>query len=168
MTTISLFNAMIGDAPPRLTVAITQTFNPPDDFVVTLGDDRWPLSARDAETLAAAGKRIEGALDFAAQRHEPVEAAAFYNRQLGGGGGNAATVEIGIDCAGEFAAPYLSWRDRRIIDSSGRLLKALSILSDACSLVRRTTMRARVLDIQIDLKNCRSPFGWDGRAPWEL
>jgi hypothetical protein len=160
MTRITLFTATIGDGPAKLAVAVTQTFDSSDTFVVSLGGDSWPMSTRDAELLAAAGMRIEGALDYAAQRGERVSETVFYNRQLGGEG-NAVTFEIGIDCSGEFAAPYLSWRDRRIVDSTGRLLKMLATLGDACSSVRRAG-GAKVQDIQLDLRNYRSPFAWRG------
>ena len=162
MTTINLFCAIIGDGLARLTVSVTRNFNSTDAFVVSLGNDNWPMTTTDAEKLAAAGRRIEGALDYAAQRGEQVKEAAFYRRELGGGGGDAVAVELGIDCSGEYAAAYLSWRDRRIVDGSGRLLKMLSVIGGACSATRRAG-GSRVQDGQINLRNYQSPYGWNGQ-----
>ena len=89
------------------------------------------------------------------------KSGCFHHQELGGGG-DAVAVEIGIDCSGEFASPYLQWRDRRIVDNSGRLLRMLQTIADACSAVRRAG-GARVQNIQVDLRNFRSPIGWNGR-----
>lgn len=161
MTSVNLFCATIGDGTARLSISVTQNFDLLDAFVVSLGADAWPMTTRDAERLAAAGTRIQGVLDLAAQRHERVEERVFYHQELGGGG-DAVAVEIGIDCSGEFASPYLQWRDRRIVDNSGRLLRMLQTIADACSAVRRAG-GARVQNIQVDLRNFRSPIGWNGR-----
>ncbi len=163
MTRITLFTSVIGDGPARLTVAVTRHFDSSDAFKVGLGADAWPLSTGDAERLAAAGRRIEGALDYAAQRGEPVEEAPFFRRQLGDANGRGMTFEIGIDASGPLACVYLEWSGKRIIDSTGRLLKALSVLGDATATVRRASASSRVQDIRINPETFRSPYGWNGQ-----
>ena len=86
MTRVTIFTSTIGDGP-RLTVSVTRDFESPDPFTVMLGSDAWPLSTHDAERLSAAGRRIEGTLDYRAQRNEPVKEAPFFRRQLGSGEG---------------------------------------------------------------------------------
>jgi hypothetical protein len=168
MARLTLFTATIGDDPARLSISVVRTFDALDPFVVTLGSDSWPLATSDAERLAAAGRRIEGTLDYAAQRGEPVKEAPFFRRQLGSGDGRGATFEIGIDASGQFACVYLEWSGKRIVDGTGRLLKALSVLNEATKTIRQAETPSRVQqDIRIDARNYRSPFGWDGRAPWE-
>jgi hypothetical protein len=162
MTKITLFTATIGDGPAKLTVSVTRTFDSSDPFVVTLGSDSWPLATQDAERLAAAGRRIEGCFDYRAQRNEPVEEAAFFRRQLGNADGRGMTFEIGIDASGPLAAVYLEWAGKRVVDSTGRLLKALSVLGEATATIRRTAA-SRVQDIRVDPQTFRSPYGWDGR-----
>jgi hypothetical protein len=167
MTRITLFTSTLGDGPAKLTLSVVRTFDSPDPFVVTLGNDAWPLATADAERLAAAGRRIEGTLDYRAQRNEPVEETAYFRRQLGAGDGRAATFELGIDASGQFAATYLEWSGKRIIDGSGRLLRALSVLAEAAATVRQASAPSHVQDIRINPHTYRSPYGWDGRAPWE-
>jgi hypothetical protein len=164
MTRITLFTSTIGDGPARLAVAVTRNFDSSlDPFTVALGSDNWPLATQDAERLASVGRRIEGALDYAAQRGEPIEEAPFFRRQLGNANGRAVTFELGIDAGGPVAAVYLEWNGRRIVDSTGRLLKALSVLAEAAATVRQATAPARVQDLRIDPQTFRSPYGWDGR-----
>jgi hypothetical protein len=158
---------MIGDGPAKLTVAVNQNFDSADPFTITLGNDSWPLATQDAERLAAAGRRIEGTLDYCAQRNAPVEEAPFFRRQLGNGDGRGATFEIGIDASGPIAAVYLAWNGRRIVDGTGRLLKMLQTLGEATATVRRAEAPSRVQDLRIDAQNYRSPHGWDGHTPWE-
>ena len=147
----------------ELTISVTRNFDSPDDpFVVTLGSDTWPLATQDAERLASAGRRIEGRLDYAAQRGEPIEEAPFFRRQLGSGDGRGSTFELGIDAGGPVAATYIEWRGKRVVDGSGRLLKMLSTLGEATSTIRQTEA-SRVQDIKINAQNYRSPYGWDGR-----
>jgi hypothetical protein len=166
MTRITLFKSTIGDGP-RLTVSVTRNFESPDPFTVTLGNDNWPLATQDAERLAAAGRRIEGRFDYAAERNEPVEETAFFRRQLGNAAGRGMTFELGIDASGPLAAVYLEWSGKRIVDSSGRLLKMLSVIGDAAATIRQASA-SRVHDIRVDPQNFRSPIGWDGRTPWEM
>ena len=167
MTSITIFHSTVGDGPARLTISVTRNFDSPDDpFRVQLGSDAWPLATADAERLAAAGRRIEGRLDYASQHGEPVEEAPFFRRQLGSADGRGMTFEIGIDAFGPLACVYLEWSGKRIIDSTGRLLKALSVLGEATKTIRQASA-SRVHDIRVDPQNFRSPFGWDGRAPWE-
>ena len=166
MTHIILFSATIGAAPAKLTISITQNFDCPDPFVVRLGTDNWPLATADAEHLSAAGRRIEGTLDYDAQRNGPVAEAAFFRRQLGNSDGRGSTFEIGIHASGQFAAVYLLWNGKRAIDASGRLLKALAVLGEATTTIRQAAP-SRVHDLRINPENFRSPYGWDGRAPWE-
>jgi hypothetical protein len=167
MTSVMLFRSTVGDGPARLTIAVAQTFDALDPFVVTLGSDSWPLATQDAERLAAAGRRIEGRLDYCAQRNEPVEEAPFFRRQLGNADGRVSTLEQGIDTSGPIAAVYIEWNGRRIVDSTGRLLRALAVLGEAAATIRQTTASRRTQDIRIDPQTFRSPYGWDGRAPWE-
>ena len=162
MTRITLFSSTVGDGPAKLMIAVTRTFDAPDPFTVTLGTDNWPLATQDAERLAAAGRRIEGRLDYASQHDEPVEEAPFFRRQLGNSD-HAATFEIGIDASGPLAAVYLEWRGKRIVDSSGRLLKSLSILAEAAATIRQTAASRRTQDIRVNPETFRSPFGWDGQ-----
>lgn len=166
MTRITLFSSAVGDGPARLTIAVTRTFDAPDPFVVTLGSDNWPLATADAERLAAAGRRIEGRLDYCAQRNGPVEETAFFRRQLGAGDGRGSTFELGIDASGQLAAVYVEWRGKRIVDSSGRILRMLSIIGQATATIHHAAA-SRVQEGQINLVNARTPYGWDGRAPWE-
>jgi hypothetical protein len=163
MTRITLFTSVIGDGPARLTVSVTRNFDSADPFAVTVGTDNWPLSTQDAERLASAGRRIEGALDYAAQRGEPVEEAPFFRRQLGAADGRAVTFELGIDAGGPVAATYIEWRGRRAIDASGRLLKMLQTLAEATVTIRQAEASRRVQDIRINPETFRSPYGWDGR-----
>jgi hypothetical protein len=164
MTKITLFSATIGDGPERLTVAVTRNFDSPDDpFTVELGSDTWPLAISDAERLAAAGRRIEGRLDYASQHDEPVEEAPFFRRQLGNSDGRALTFELGIDAGAPVAATYIEWRGRRVVDGTGRLLKMLQTLAEASATVRQASAPARVQDIRINPQTFRSPYGWDGR-----
>jgi hypothetical protein len=160
MTKITLFTATIGDGP-RLTVSVTRDFESPDPFTVQLGSDAWPLATQDAERLSAAGRRIEGRLDYCAQRNAPVEEAPFFRRQLGNSD-HAATFEIGIDASGPIASVFLEWRGRRVVDGSGRLLKMLQVLGESAATVRQTA-QSRVQDIRVDPESFRSPFGWNGR-----
>ena len=167
MTHIILFTSTIGDGPgARLTISVVRNFDSADPFTVGLGNDAWPLATQDAERLAAAGRRIEGTLDYAAQRGEPVQEAPFFRRQLGNSD-RAATFEIGIDASGQYAAVYLEWAGRRIVDSSGRLLRALSTLGESTAMIRQTEAARRVQDIRIDAQNYRSPHAWDGRTPYD-
>jgi hypothetical protein len=92
-----------------------------------------------------------------------VEEAAYFRRQLGNGDGRGATFEIGIDASGPLAAVFLEWRGKRIVDSTGRLLKMLSIIGEATATIRRTEASRRTQDIRIDPQNFCSPYGWDGR-----
>jgi hypothetical protein len=166
MTRITLFTSTIGDGPARLTISVTRNFDLSDPFTVQLGSDAWPLATADAERLAAAGRRIEGRFDLAAQHGEQIEKAPFFRRQLGSADGRGMTFEIGIDASGPLAAVYLEWAGKRVVDSTGRLLKALSVLGEATATIRRTAA-SRVQDIRINPQTFRSPYGWDGRAPWE-
>jgi hypothetical protein len=118
------------------------------------------LATNDAERLAAAGRRIEGTLDYRAQRNELVEEAAFFRRQLGSGDGRGMAFELGIDAS---AAVYVEWRGKRIIDGSGRLLKALSVLGEATTTIRQTEAPRHIQDIKINAQNFRSPYGWTGQ-----
>jgi hypothetical protein len=163
MTSITLFSSTIGDGPARLTISVARNFDSADPFTVTLGTDNWPLATHDAERLAAAGRRIEARLDFCAQRGEPVEEAPFFRRQLGNSDGRALTFELGIDASGQFAATYLVWNGRRIIDNSGRLLRMLSIIAEATTTIRQAASSRRTQDIRLDPQTFRSPFGWDGQ-----
>jgi hypothetical protein len=167
MARLTLFTATIGDGLARLTVSVVRTFDSIDPFVVALGADNWPLATTDAERLAASGRRIEGTLDYRAQRNELVEEAAFFRRQLGNSDGRGSTFELGIDASGPLACVYLEWAGKRIVDGSGRLLKMLQTIGESTATIRRTEVARRTQDIRIDAQNYRSPFGWDGRAPWE-
>ena len=162
MTRVTIFTSTIGDGP-RLTVSVTRDFKSPDPFTVMLGSDAWPLSTPDAERLSAAGRRIEGTLDYRAQRSEPVKEAPYFRRQLGAGDGRDATFEIGIDASGQFAAVYLTWSGKQIVDGSGRLLKALSVLGESATTIRQAEASRRVQDIRVNPETFRSPYGWDGR-----
>ena len=53
----------------------------------------------------------------------------------------------------------------RELESTGRLLKALSVLGEATATIRQVSRRTQ--DLQVDLRSFRSPLAWDGRAPWE-
>jgi hypothetical protein len=167
MTRITLFSSTVGDGPARLTVSVTQNFDSADAFIIALGNDNWPLSTQDAARLAGAGKRIEGVFDYSAQHGEPVTEEPYFRRQLGSTDGRALTFEIGIDASGPLAAVYIEWRGRRIVDGRGRLLKALAVLGEAAATIRQTKASRRTQDIRIDPQTFRSPYGWDGRAPWE-
>jgi hypothetical protein len=162
MTHVTLFTSTIGDGPSRLSIAVTQNFDSPDPFTVTLGSDSWPLATHDASRLSAAGRRIEGTLDFCAQRGEPVEEAPFFRRQLGNTDGRGMTFELGIDASSPIASVYMLWNGKRIIDSTGRLLKALSVLGEATATVRQATA-SRVQDLRINPETFRSPYGWNGQ-----
>jgi hypothetical protein len=168
MAHVSLFSATIGDGPSRLSLSILRNFDSSDAFIVMLGNDEWPLTVKDAEWLAACGRRIEGALDWAAQHNEKVNLEPYYQRQLGFNDGSAAKIEIGLDELNGVAVPYLEWANRRAIDSTGRLLKALAVLAEATATIRRAEASRRVQDIRINPETFRSPFGWDGRTPWEM
>jgi hypothetical protein len=161
MASITLFNATVGDGP-RLTVSVTRNFDSADAFTIALGNDNWPLSTQDAERLSAAGRRIEGCFDYRAQRNEPVEEAPFFRRQLGNSD-CAATFEIGIDASGPLACVYLEWAGRRIVDSSGRVLRMLSILGESTQTIRQAETSRQVQDIRVDPQNYRSPYGWNGQ-----
>jgi hypothetical protein len=166
MTRVTLFTSTIGDGP-RLTVSVTRDFESPDPFTVMLGSDAWPLATADAERLAAAGRRIEGTLDFCAQRGDLVKEAPYFRRQLGNGDGRGSTFEIGIDASGPVAAVYLEWAGRRIVDGSGRLLKMLQTISEASTTIRQAEASRHTQDIRIDPQNYRSPHAWDGRTPYD-
>src|ERR1700677_1466575 len=146
MASITLFNSTVGDGLAKLTVAVTRNFDSADAFTIALGNDNWPLSTQDAERLASAGRRIEGAVDYAAQRGEPVEEAPFFRRQLGAADGRAVTFELGIDAGGPVAATYIEWRGRRAIDASGRLLKMLQTLAVATVTIQQAEASRRVQD----------------------
>jgi hypothetical protein len=163
MTKITLFSATIGDGPARLSISVIRNFDSADPFTVTLGSDAWPLATQDAERLAAAGRRIEGTLDYCAQRNEPVKEAPFFRRQLGSGDGRGSTFEIGIDASGPFAATYLVWNGRRVVDASGRLLKMLAIIGEATATIRQASASRHTQDIRVDPQNYRSPYEWNGR-----
>jgi hypothetical protein len=163
MTRITLFTSTIGDGLAKLTISVARNFDSPDPFTVQLGSDAWPLATPDAERLAAAGRRIDGTLDYAAQRNEPVEEAAYFRRQLGNGDGRGSTFEIGIDASGPIAAVYLEWNGRRIVDGSGRLLRMLQTIGEATASVRQASVPARVQDIRINPETFRSPYGWNGQ-----
>jgi hypothetical protein len=162
MTRVTLFTSTIGDGP-RLTLSVTRDFESPDPFTVMLGSDAWPLSTHDAERLSAAGKRIEGTLDYCAQRNEPAKEAPFFRRQLGSGDGRGSTFELGIDASGPLAAVYLTWSGKRIVDGSGRLLKMLQTISEATTTIRQASASRHTQDIRVDLQNYHSPYGWNGR-----
>ena len=162
MTRITLFTSTIGGDPSRLTVSVTRNFASRDPFTIMLGSDSWPLTTPDAERLSAAGRRIEGTFDFCGQRNEPVTEAPYFRRQLGNANGRAATFEIGIAADGPIAGVYLEWSGRRIVDSSRRLLKMLSVLGEATATIRQAAA-SRVQDVRINPETFRSPFGWDGR-----
>jgi hypothetical protein len=162
MTKITLFSATIGDGPARLTISITRNFESPDAFIITLGRDEWPLTVKDAERLVASGRRIEGALDWAAQHNEPVKLEPYYQRQLGFSDGSAAKIEIGLDELGGHACAYLEWAGKRVVDSTGRLLKALSVLGESTATIRQAAA-SRVQDIRVDPQTFRSPYGWNGQ-----
>jgi hypothetical protein len=132
-----------------------------------LGSDSWSLSTQDAERLSAAGRRIEGRLDYASQHGEAVKLEPHYQRQLVFGDGSAAKIEIGLDELNGRACAYLEWNGKRAIDASGRLLKALSIIGETTTTIRQAASSRRTQDIRIDLRNYRSPHAWDGKAPWE-
>jgi hypothetical protein len=161
MTRITLFSSTVGDGPARLTISVIRNFES-DPFTVALGSDNWPLATQDAERLAAAGRRIEGALDYAAQRGEPIAEAPFFRRQLGNTGGHGATFEIGIDASGPLACVYLEWSGKRIVDGTGRLLKMLSVIGEATATIRHAAS-SRVHDLRISPETFRSPYGWSGR-----
>jgi hypothetical protein len=162
MTRVTIFTSTIGDGPAKLTVAVIRNFDSSDPFTVQLGSDAWPLATADAERLAAAGRRIEGRFDLAAQHGEQIEGAPFFRRQLGNSD-QAATFEIGIDAGGQFAAVYLEWNGRRIVDGTGRLLKMLSVLGESTQTIRQTAASRHTQDIRIDPQNYHSPYGWNGQ-----
>jgi hypothetical protein len=124
MTRVTLFSATIG-AGPALAISVTRNFDSSDPFTVGLGNDAWPLATNDAERLAAAGRRIEGRLDYCAQRNEPVEEAAYFRRQLGNSDGRALTFEIGIDASGPI--PPFTWNGQASASST-----ALAVCSKCC------------------------------------
>jgi hypothetical protein len=167
MTKITLFSATIGDGPARLTISITRNFESPDAFIITLGRDEWPLTVKDAERLVASGRRIEGALDWAAQHNEPVKLEPYYQRQLGFSDGSAAKIEIGLDEINGQACAYLEWSNKRAIDGSGRLLKMLQVLGESTQTIRQTAASRHTQDIRINPETFRSPYGWDGRTPYD-
>jgi hypothetical protein len=163
MAHVSLFSTMIGDGLAKLTISILRIFESSDAFSITLGNDEWLLTVKDAERIAACGRRIEDALDWAAQHNEPVKLEAYYQRQLGFSDGSAAKIEIGLDELDGRAGAYLEWSNRRAIDGSGRLLKALSVIAEATATIRQAEASRRTQDLQVDLQNYRSPIGWNGR-----
>jgi hypothetical protein len=167
MTRITLFSSTVGDGPARLSIAVVRNFDSSDPFTVQLGSDAWPLATADAERLAAAGRRIEGRFDLAAQHGEQIEKAPFFRRQLGSADGRGMTFELGIDASGPVAAVYLEWNGRRIVDGGGRLLKMLQTLAEATSTIRQAEAPRRVQDLQVDLQNFRSSLAWDGRTPYD-
>jgi hypothetical protein len=167
MAHVSLFSSTIGAGPARLTISVTRNFESPDAFIITLGRDEWPLTVKDAERLVASRRRIEGALDWAAQHNEPVKLEPYYQRQLGFSDGSAAKIEIGLDELGGHACAYLEWANKRSIDGSGRLLRALATLGEATATIRRTEASRRTQDIRVDPQRFRSPLAWDSRAPSE-
>ena len=166
MTHVILFTATIGAVPARLTISVIRNFES-DPFTVALGSDNWPLATQDAERLAAAGRRIEGRLDYCAQRNEPIEEAPFFRRQLGNADGRALTFELGIDAGGPVAATYIEWRGRRVVDGSGRLLRMLQTIGEATATIRQAEASRRVQEIRINPETFRSPYGWDGRTPYD-
>ena len=163
MTQVTLFSTTIGDGPARLTVSVVRDFDSADPFTIGLGNDAWPLATADAERLAAAGRRIEGALDWCAQHNEPVKLEPYYQRQLGFSDGSAAKIEIGLDEIEGRACAYLEWNSRRAIDGTGRLLKALSTIGEATTTIRQTAASRRVQDIRINPETFQSPYGWSGQ-----
>ena len=163
MTHVTLFTSTIGDSPAKLTISITRNFDSSNAFVVRLGNDEWSLAAADAERLAAAGRRIEGALDWAAQHNEPVRLEPYFQRQLGFSDGSAAKIEIGLDEIDGQARAYLEWNSKRAIDASGRLLRALSVLGEATTTIRQASASSRVQELRINPETFRSPYGWNGQ-----
>ena len=82
MTRVTIFTSTIGDGP-RLTVSVTRDFESPDPFTVMLGSDAWPLSTHDAERLSAAGRRIEGTLDYLRPTQRTGERGALLPSSVG-------------------------------------------------------------------------------------
>jgi hypothetical protein len=163
MAHVNLFTSTVGDGLAKLTISILRNFESSDPFTIMLGSDSWSLSTQDAERLSAAGRRIEGRLDFASQHGEAVKLAPYYQRQLGFSDGSAAKIEIGLDEINGQACAYLEWNSKRAIDASGRLLRALSILGEATSTIRQTAASRPVQDLRINPETFRSPFGWNGQ-----
>jgi hypothetical protein len=163
MTVITLFSAIIGVGQARLSIAITRNFASDNNaFTVRLGADEWSMSTADAERLSACGRRLEGALDWAAQHNSPMKLEPYFQRQLGFSDGSASKFEIGLDELGGTAVPYLEWNNKRAIDGSGRLLKVLSIIGEATTTIRQAAA-SRVQDLRINPETFQSPCGWDGR-----
>ena len=167
MAHVSLFSAPIGAGAAKLAVRVHQTFADELPFRIDLDADNWSLNMKDAELLAACGRRIEGALDWAAQHNEPVQLEPYFQRQLGFADGSSSKFEIGLDELNGLACAYVEWANKRAVDNSGRLLKALSILGEATATIRKAEASRHVQNLQVDLQNYRSPLAWDGRAPWE-
>jgi hypothetical protein len=101
-------------------------------------------------------------LDWSAQHSGPVKLEPYYQRQLGFGDGSAAKIEIGLDELDGLACAYLEWSNKRAIDSTGRVLRMLSIIGDATTTIRQAAA-SRVQDLQINPETFRSPFGWNGQ-----
>jgi hypothetical protein len=167
MAHVSLFSSTIGAAAARLTISVTRNFESSHAFIITLGNDDWPLTVEHAERLTACGRRLEGALDWSAQRNEPVKLEPYFQRQLGFADGSSSKFEIGLDELHGLACAYVEWKGKRAIDASGRLLKMLSILGESATTIRQAEASRRTQDIRIDPQNYRSPHAWDGKAPWE-
>jgi hypothetical protein len=163
VTRIVLFKSEIGDGPTTLTLAVTRNFDSSDPFTIAIGADEWSMTATDAERLAACGRRLEGALDWAAQHGEPVKLGPFFQRHLGFADGSASKFEVGLDELGGHACAYLEWANKRALDGSGRLLKALSTLGEATTTIRQTEASRHIQDIKINAQNFRSSYGWDGQ-----
>jgi hypothetical protein len=167
MAHVSLFSSTIGAGAARLAISVTRNFESSDAFIIVLGHDEWLLAVKDAERLAACGRRLEGALDWSAERNEPVRLEPYFQRQLGFADGSSSKFEIGLDELNGLACAYLEWNSKRAIDNSGRLLKALSMLGESATTIRQAEASRRVQDIRINPETYRSPHAWDGRAPWE-
>jgi hypothetical protein len=167
MTRVTIFTSTIGHGPARIAIAIHQDAIAESAFTIDLDNDNWFLTLKDAERLAAAGRRIEGALDYCAQRNEPVNLEPYFQRQLGFADGSSSKFELGLDEINGLACAYLEWKGKRAVDPTGRLLRALSILSEATRTIRQAEAPGRIQDIRIDARNYKSQFGWDGKAPWE-
>jgi hypothetical protein len=163
MARVTVFSSTIGRGPARIAVAVHQNASVESAFTIDLDTDNWSLTVKDAERLAACGRRIEGALDWAAQHNEPVQLEPYFQRQLGFADGSSAKLEIGLDELNGLACAYLEWNGKRAVDSSGRLLKVLETMGDATATIRQAEASRRVQNLQVDLQNYRSPFGWDGR-----
>ncbi len=163
MMRLTIFTSTIGDRAAKFPIAVHQNASGESAFTIDLDTDNWSLAVKDAERLAACGRRIEGALDWAAQHNEPVQLEPYFQRQLGFADGSSSKFEIGLDERNGLACAYLEWNGKRAIDGTGRLLKMLAVLGDVTATIRRTQASRRPQDLQVDLQNYRSPIGWDGR-----